>query len=349
MKKKTLMLTTVAAAAALAFTACSSDEPAEVNHGSAISFRPALTRATETTNANLTQINVAAFLGNSLYFRPLAFVKGSDSYFESTPTYNWPGDDSELSFYAYAPETPGGTLTMTPDAKTLTGFSPATDPAQQVDFITSQATGRRSVNESTGVPLTFNHQLSQIEVTAKSDNTAYTYAITGVRIGNPVSTGDFDFNTSAWTLGTNKAIYEETYTTPKTLGSTPVSIMGDEGAMMLIPQTLTAWNHSSDPSNSSGGAYISIKLQINTVDGAQVYPFPSDGDCQWAAIELPDTWEAGKKYVYNLDLTHGAGYVDPHDPKPGDPVLGGPIKFTVDVQNWNDSTQDLPMDTDTTK
>ncbi|MDE5808412.1 MAG: fimbrillin family protein, partial [Muribaculaceae bacterium] len=115
--------------------------------------------------------------------------------------------------------------------------------------------------------------------------------------------------------------------------------------LMLIPQLLTAWNPEPVASNSGKGAYIAIKLQINTVAGAQVYPFPSEADCKWAAIPISDNWEAGKRYIYNLDLTHGAGNVDPHDPDPGKPVLGGPIKFTVDVTDWVDSSTDLPMDT----
>lgn len=37
------------------------------------------TRATETTNANLSAIKVAGFMGNSTYFTPLEFIKGDDN------------------------------------------------------------------------------------------------------------------------------------------------------------------------------------------------------------------------------------------------------------------------------
>ncbi|MDE5869621.1 MAG: fimbrillin family protein, partial [Muribaculaceae bacterium] len=200
-------------------------------------------------------------------------------------------------------------------------------------------------NEATGVPLKFDHRLVQIQVNAKTDNTAYTYKVTGVRVGESVSKADFDFTTNNWTLGSEKAVYEETYSSPVSLGSVPTSVMGQEGSFMLIPQQLTAWNPDTDASNTAKGAYLAIKLQINTVAGAQVYPFPSEGECQWAAIPIDTKWEAGKKYVYNLDLTHGAGNVDPHDPDPGKPVLGGPIKFTVDVTSWADASTDLDMNT----
>lgn len=341
---KSIAILSGAVVTALALTGCSQDEPIEVNTNNAISFRSSIgTRATETTNANLSSINVAAFMDSTTFFADMPFTKGSDGYFTSATTYNWPGDDTELTFYAYSPATPGGTVTLTPKFKTLTGFSPATDIASQIDFITASATGKKSVNEATGVPLTFDHRLTQIEVKAKTDNEAYTYKVSGIRVGQPVSKGDFNFVGSTWTLGSDKAIYEDTYSTPVSLGSEPVSVMGAGGALMLLPQSLTPWEPTTDSLNNQKGAYLAIKLQINTVAGAQVYPFPSNGDCDWAAIPINTVWQPGKKYVYTLDLSHGAGYVDPKDPEPGKPVLGGPIKFTVNVLDWTDSAQDLDM------
>lgn len=345
MKKTTLFLIGLSA---MAFASCTEEESVNLDKGSKIDFRPAMgTRATETTNANLKEITVAAFQGSqtSPFFNPTLFTKGSDNYFTSNPEYYWPGDDSELDFYAYSPEAPGGTLTMTADTKTLTGFSPASDIASQVDFITSQASGKKSVNENTGVDLTFDHRLSQIEIQAKADNAAYVFKVSGVRIGQPVSTGDFDFTTGDWTLGTDKAIYEETYDTPITLTADAVNIMGAEGNAMLLPQQLTAWNPDTDGANAAAGAYLSVKIQINTVAGAQVYPFPSDENCIWAAIPIDTNWEQGKKYVYVLDFSHGGGNVDPHDPQPGEPVFGGPIKFTVNVTDWASNEVDTSMQT----
>lgn len=331
----------------LTLASCSDDEPLSENRGRAIDFRSALdSRATETTNANLTDINVAAFLGDQLYFPVMKYSKGDGGFFTSTTEYYWPGDDSQLSFVAYAPANPGGTVTIDPSAQRMTGFSPAANMGDQIDFVTAKATGTKSANEAKGVPLTFNHQLSQIEVRALTTNDVYTFNVTGVRIGQPVSKGDFDFSTEAWAIGTDKAIYTDTYDTPKTLTAEATSIMGEGGNAMVLPQQLVAWAPDTDAANSSKGAYLSIKLQINTAaTGAQIYPFPSNGDCQWAAIPIDTNWQAGKKYIYTLDLTHGAGYVDPNDPTPGKPVLGGPIKFTVDVVDWVDNDVNLPMTT----
>ncbi len=351
--KKMLLLS---ALGALTLASCSQDEPVMTGNGISsdytIGFRPAmgsavspLARSTEITNANLSEINVTAFMGDQLFFPGLDFTKGTDGLFVSTPEYHWPGDDTELTFYSYAPSNPGATVTIDKNTKNMTGFSPAANVADQVDFITATASGNRSQNEVSGVELTFGHRLSQIEVRAKADNEVYTFKISGVRIGEPVSEGSFDFTTTDWTLGSDKAIYEETYDTPVTLTANEVSIMGSEGNAMLLPQQLTAWDPTTDASNSAQGAYLSVRLQIQTTQtGVTVYPFPSEPGCQWAAIPISTNWEQGKKYIYTLDLSHGAGNVDPHDPDPGVPVLGGPIKFTVNVQDWVDNPIDLPMD-----
>ena len=345
--KKTHKSLMVLGLVAMTLASCSEDDQIDVNLGRPIDFRTSMnSRAVEITNANITDINVAAFLGDQLFFPVMKFSKGGEGFFTSDTEYYWPGDDSPLSFYAYAPSNPGGTVSITPDSKTMTDVTTAPSIANQVDFVTADTTGTKSANEASGVPLVFNHRLSQVEVLAKTDNQVYTFKVSGVRIGKPVSKGSFDFETSAWTLGTDRAIYTDTYADARTLTSEPVSVMGDGGNAMILPQQLTPWAPETDAANAAQGAYLSIKLQINTAEtGVQVYPFPSDADCQWAAIPVDTNWEPGKKYIYTLDLTHGAGYVDPNDPNPGKPVLGGPIKFTVDVVDWVDTPEDLPMTT----
>lgn len=346
MKKTVVML----AIASLALASCSQDDELVTGTDKAIEFRPAMgmaSRATETTNANLSSINVTAFLGDAKFFPELTFAKQTGSpYFVSSPEYYWPADDSPLTFYAYAPENPGGTVSIEPDAKTMTDFTVAQNLADQVDFITATGTGKRSSYESTGMPLTFDHRLSQIEVRAFTDNDVYTFTISGVRIAEMVDKGSFDFTTAEWTLDTDKAIYTDTYDTPVTLTSTAANVMGQGGNAMVLPQQLTAWNPETDAANSAHGAYIAVKLNVSTAaTGVQVYPYPTDPDCDWAAIPIDTDLQPGKKYIYTLDFTHGGGYVDPHDPQPGNPVLGGPIKFTVDVVDWVDTPVDTPMTT----
>lgn len=119
---------------------------------------------------------------------------------------------------------------------------------------------------------------------------------------------------------------------------------------MLLPQQLVAWTSATDPTNNANGAYIALKIQITTKDGARVYP--AKGDYDWAAVAIGTNWEAGKKYVYTLDFSNGAGKVDPEKKKPVDPtdpfnpgedILGKPIKFTVTVTPWVPADQPVEM------
>ena len=322
----------------MALASCAKDSVKEVNNGHAIDFRVATqTRATETTTANLSTFYVTAIdAKGSNYFTNAAFTK-IEEYFSSSPAYYWPGDGSNLEFYAYAPaaETLGATVAINNTAKVLTGFSPAAEFADQKDFVTATATGNKT-NETTGVALTFDHQLTQIEVKARNANEAYVYKIKGVRIAQPVSKADFDFATKQWTPSTEKGIYQVQYSNEITLNTYGQCIMETEGDnAMLIPQQLVAWDAENDKTNTAKGAYLSVYAQVETAEGARVYPNVDGMDYAWLAVPIDTKWEAGYKYVYTLDFTNGAGYSDPLDgPNTGEQVLGGPIKFTMAVSTW---------------
>lgn len=326
--------------AALAFASCAKDTVKETNGGRAIDFRVAAqTRATETTTANLTTFYVTAIDNQAKnYFTDAAFTK-IEEYFSSSPSYYWPGDGSALQFYAYAPDaaTLGATATITGAAKTLANFSPAEQITDQKDFVTATATGSKA-NEVSGVALTFDHQLTQIEVKARNANEAYVYKIKGVRIAQPVSKADFDFDASEWTLQAEKAIYQVQYNDEITLGTYGQNIMKSEGDnAMLIPQQLVAWN-PEDKTNDAKGAYLSVYAQVETTDGTRVYPKVDGMDYAWLAVPIDTKWEAGYKYVYTLDFTNGAGWPDPFDGPVDGPVLGGAIKFTMDVNLWGEKS-----------
>lgn len=56
----------------------------------------------------------------------------------------------------------------------------------------------------------------------------------------------------------------------------------------------------------------------------------------WASVPVGVNWERGKKYIYTLDFSHGVGIQDPEDPKPGTPIIGSGITFSVSVVNWDE-------------
>ena len=341
---------------AMLIASCSSDDVVSTNTGRAIDFRTSVgTRGTETTTTNIDKFWVTAIDGaGANYFSQQEFTKDGE-FFTSSPLYYWPA--GELKFFAYSPSATdlGGALTISNTTKELKDFSPATEIAEQKDFVTATTSGTRAANETKGVKLTFAHQLSQIEIKAKNTNTGYIYTVVGVRIGKPVSKGTFTFDTNKWTLTTTeKTNYAVEYTTPpRILGAEAATMMGTaNNNAMLLPQQLVAWASATDKTNNANGAYIALKIQITTTDGARVYPAKTKGDYDWAAVAINTNWEAGKKYVYTLDFSNGAGKVDPEKPKPVDPtdpfkpgedILGKPIKFTVTVTPWTSADQPVEM------
>lgn len=349
MKKQIMFM----AMAAMLIASCSSDDVVSTNTGRAIDFRTSVgTRGAETTTANIDKFWVTAIDGaGANYFSKQEYKKEKEGeFFTSTPLYYWPV--GTLNFFAYSPsETDlGATVTINKDTKTLADFSPAAKIADQKDFVTAAASGTRAANETNGVELTFAHQLSQIEIKAKNTNAGYVYKVVGVRIGKPVSKGTFTFGANTWALTTTeKTNYAVEYTTdPRTLGAEAATMMGTaNNNAMLLPQQLVAWAPETDKANTKNGAYIALKIQITTMGGARVYP-ATGKDYDWAAVAIGTNWEAGKKYVYTLDFSKGAGKVDPEKPtpdpfKPGEDILGGPIKFKVTVTPWVSADQPVEM------
>lgn len=349
MKKQIMFM----AMTAMLIASCSSDDVVSTNTGRAIDFRTSVgTRGAETTTANISKFWVTAIdEADANYFSKQEFTKDGE-FFTSSPLYYWPA--GKLNFVAYSPsETDlGATVTINKGTKTLADFSPAAKIADQKDFVTATASGTRAANETNGVELTFAHQLSQIEIKAKNTNTGYIYKVVGVRIGKPVSKGTFTFGTNTWSLTTTeKTNYAVEYTAaPRILAADAATMMGTANDnAMLLPQQLVAWEPEADKTNTRNGAYIALKIQITTKDGARVYP--ATGDYDWAAVAINTNWEAGKKYVYTLDFSNGAGKVDPEKPdpdptdpfKPGEDILGKPIKFTVTVTEWTSADQPVKM------
>ena len=310
--------------AVLAFTSCLNDTVTETNTGRPIDFRvSADTRATETTTENLTTFYVTSLMENgSAYFEDLAFIRGSENVYMSTPAYYWPATGN-LDFYAYAPaiDELGGELTISSTAKTLEGFSPAYSIVDQKDFVVAKASGNKTENAA-GVALNFNHMLTQIEIHAKNAHDGYTYLVKGVSINDVVSTADFDFTTCTWTLGEETTDYTVNYAYPVELTATGevvmnlVNIDGDEfpDNAMLLPQNL-----KYDAPDAKIGLYVQCKSK----SGAQI--FPESGDYDWMYVDIDTDWLAGYRYVYTVDLTRGSEDFTQ-------------IQFTMDVTDWGEKS-----------
>ena len=361
------------AAAALAMASCSNDELVEVAKNDAINFRTVVglnTKATEIKTADLETkgVYVTTFdADGNLLFGETRYTKQADDTFSAGQYW---GNNASLDFYLTLPALNDwvANASLTKDSKKLTGVTVKDEIKDQVDLVAKKATGTKATNTITTVEL--EHVLSQIEIKAKNTNDNYVYKVKGVRITNVVNKGDINLVDNTWNIDayktSNTKSYEVTYADKeKTLNGTAqiLTLNKTDGTTkdnaMLIPQTTNKWNGTDTDNAKVSGSYISVLVNITAKNGgAAVYP-KAEGKYAWVAVPVAFTWESGKKYIYTLDFSNGAGKVDPVDPNdkpdktvtPGkdpdkaEPVLGEEIKFTVMVKGWDESPADFDGNT----
>lgn len=373
-------------AAAIALTSCSSEDVVEVNNGNAIDFRVAMgpganSRSVVTTSTNIPSFYVTAILDGGKgenYFEDELYLLGSSSFAHENAAFDyfWPANE-DIKFFAYTygvQKTDGkpgvteldkkyfGSVSISKDGQTFTGFSPMPLIEDQVDFVTAQAVGSRADNESAPVELEFNHALSQIKVSARNKHPFYEYEIYGVKIANVISEDNFDMGDSTWENSSDSktSSYTITYNSPVVLSSTlddpkynGLDLMGGDAAM-LIPQPLSPCevNSETDVASPSTGSYIAVLMRVISTDtNAQVYPKDSneniitvnnngtDVKCAWAIVPIDTEWEIGNEYVYVLDFTNGAGY----DEGTGIKIFKGLATFTLKVNPWASNKEGTEM------
>lgn len=379
MKKSVLLM---AAATAIALSSCSSEETKDVAKNSNITFRSTVglnSRGTEATTDNLKNIWVSAWADNDVVFANEQFTKkdATTEFHSVNGPWFWEKDKT-YTFMAFAtgkPTKENLNPTITKDNITLTDYMPDTNPANQLDLLVAQGTGTKAAQGTAGANLNFDHILSQIQIKVKNTNANLKYVIKGVRITNVQGTGTYIFkpgetvNKHVWNnqAYTNQYVFTDGVEINLNDQNQNVTdlLVGDKSAM-LLPQTITAWDgnpvtqNGTDDYHQANGAYISLLINVQKKNGAgnwvQVYPKTDQVDvtkCAWTAVAIPNgTWANGNKYIYTLDLSKGAGKVDPiepgeitpgKDPNPGDTILGEEIFFNVSVQAWTPTDQTVPM------
>ena len=378
MKKSVLLM---AAATAIALSSCSSEETKDVAKSSNITFRSTVglnSRGTEATTDNLKNIWVSAWAGDDVAFNDVQFAKNAGGqHFNSVgAAYFWE-KDKDYTFMAFATGKDNKanlTPTVTKTKITLTDYAPNATLSDQLDLLTAQGIGNKANNETTGALLAFDHILSQIQIKVKNTNENVKYTIKGVRISNVKGKGNYTFTPAD---NQNKHAWDNLSTPSQYVLGQGVDITLDENnknvtdlltatnSAMLIPQGITAWdgqapNQVGATFANVNGSYISLLINVQKKNAAgaweQVYPkadAPNDKSA-WTAVAIPAvTWANGNKYIYTLDLSAGAGKVDPvepgdnwvdgKDPGKGEDILGKQIFFTVTVTPWADQSVNVPM------
>lgn len=389
----------LSAVATMAFVSCAQDETIEINQGKDIRFNVltnSMTRAADVDIKSLGSFKVETLQGDKLgsaikvwedTYTSTSGIAGSGTGndFTGRNTHFWPADGTPLHFFAYNEEAlSNGSVSVVGSAQSISGVTPAASAADQKDLIVAYATGSETVNSQTAVSINFKHVLTKIIIQGKNTNPSLKVDVLGVRINglNNTATLTWPLNTANDALlentiwkehsnsnnktGDYKAVPTNYSTTPLTLGKDARSLMDVDsntrnGAFMVLPQDLVAWDRGGTTVANGGGepngAYISVLCRIYQASGndkvnngwTQVFPNPTTQKDKfaWTAVALSGSWYPGSCYTYTLDFSKGAGTTDPDQPtKPTDPevpvdpnkpVLGDAIKLTVSVSKWNDA------------
>ena len=368
----------ICAAMALSLSSCSSDETVELAREKGISFHSVVglnTRGTELDQAGLEQekeLYVTTFTPDGDLRYPETLYSFDGSAWTATPSQSWGGYD-KLSFFLTYPSLKtwqkDENFGLTKDGKTVTVIVDEAISKQKDYVMAYLKDANKPQQQGEAVHVDLQHVFSSVEIWAKNENGAFQYKVKGIRLNDVNREVDIDLSTLAFTHKTQFVNYELINDTPVTLGKDKQSLMGTAGNAILPPQdglNASAWNgtHTTDPLTGPDdyqhriGSHISVLINLKATAGAVIYPVGSTADNEtygWVAVPVEFKWESGKKYVYTLDFTDGAGKVDPRepgndvdaggkDPDKAQPVLGGLIKFGLTVTKWNTENEDVSLE-----
>ena len=358
----------------LSFASCSNDKTVEVNttinDGNEISFR-ALENPVKRAYADVTTANLASFYAEAYtastttsYFAKTAFTKSGDNFVSATKYY-WPSTGN-LDFIAFAPDVD---TQFGHSAKNTFTLSPADDVSTHNDYIVAAAYNQAKADSKAGVPLHFKHLGAQIIVkvfNSKGTTSGNMKAtVTGWKIGYLSKSGTYTFNAStatatAITAPTIADGSQKTGNVPNGYSQTVSSTVISEDSydtseeaiqlgtpVIIVPQTATTFTSTSDYATGGylPGAYIAVKMLIQDLSDHTLADATVDE--VWAAWPITNSWEAGTKYTYTIDLSQG-GYKEKDTEAVGQDVKpwldGAEIFFSsVDVTAWNPAAGSVAM------
>ena len=368
MKKSTVMLGAIFGTLLMG---CSDEEIANVETSSrnAIGFNvlsnAAETRATPTTNTNLTStdFDVFAFTADGTAFMgkvdtefghdgvKIVYKNGKWDYDNASDLRYWPTE--ALDFYAFNPGTVSEDMMvnyMWEASGTVQKISYTcideygAGTHENYDVMYAMAKDRPKDMNNGVVKFNFKHILSQVVFKAKTEYANMEVDIKDIKIYNIKFSGNFtlpktDEETGSWDSPdlTHSFPYTVVQNTNITVNSnTEATDITTDTPMLNIPQELTAWKVSETATKSKLEAdnakqcYLEIACKIRQ-SGA--YLLGSASEYKTIYVPFGDTWVAGKRHIYTLIF--GGGYNDQ-----GEAVLN-PIRFDAETTGWVDADKDV--------
>ena len=264
------------------------------------------TRAAITTNSSLDKFYMSYVYGSEASSDPITATKDGDGKWKSDDG-SWPvGESTVVSWYAST----DGQFNQTEGANKLPyiNFTVEEAAANQHDLLVATASGTYS---GTGGKLsfTFDHACSALRFYIKKANNManYTLSITQVRFCNVINQGQYFFDNSSWTLGSNRSFYTLYEGTAVTLGTTEYEALNNSSSpyLFIIPQTLTAWDGTTAIASAGEQTYIEIVCTIMKND-QQEYSGT-------AYIPFAATFEKGTKYDVKINIGKNSLYNSPNN------------------------------------
>ena len=260
-------------------------------------YKPSTTssvkRAAITTTSTLTgfNMNYTYMLGSTLTSGVRTATKSSEGKWTSDGQ-GWPDTDTSVNWYAST----DGTFYSNGDAPYLS-FTVNNDVAKQKDLLVATTAGTWEATKG-NLSFTFDHVCSALRLYMKkaTNMSDYTLTVTSVKLCNVVNHGDYYFNDASWTLGKTTSSYT-VFSGSATLGTTDYTAMdtSESPYLILIPQTLTAWNPTETPSNT----YLELTYTIKN---------GSTGVYSTAYIPFAATLEKGTQYDVKINIGKNSLY-----------------------------------------
>lgn len=324
------------------------------------------TRGTATTAANfLSRINDFQVLGyysdgSGKYVgaaaTPAAGIvidgdgTGAWTYRTASELQYWPSGN--LDFQAITPSADASfTLANTVSEghpRLVANVTVPTAVADQKDIMFASAPAVNNAADGAPVSLTFKHALSQVVFSGKVANPTITAVVSEITVCNIHNTGTVGYASALTTLsaaatgdpesnfsvGLIEGADAEATVAARTMTSTDAqNLTNGNGALMMIPQTQTAWTHAAPEKAiaDATGSYLKIKCKVQDNNSGTWLIGAASGANEFEYVYIPFdlttvAWELGKKYTYTLVFGNGAGGYDEN----GDPLTNMvPITYTV--------------------
>ena len=186
-------------------------------------------------------------------------------------------------------------------------FTMVEDASNLVDLLVATATG--SYSDTGGkLSFTFDHACTALRFYVKKATNLndYTLTVSLIKLCNVKKEGKYHYNTSSWSSVETNANFSLYSGSDKTLGSSEYEALDTENGpyLFVIPQTLTAWDTTTDIASTSG-TYFELNCTLTRSDSQQVFSGT-------AYIPFSATLNAGYQHDVKINIGKNSLYSSPN-------------------------------------